>query len=217
MKKEGIIYKAQNKKNGMVYIGATAKSLKQRKADHIQKAQNGTGSYFQEAIGTYGAEAFSWEQIDTASDANDMAFKEKHYILKYNTQLEGYNGDSGGGIRKKVYQYDLKDGSLLRDYNCLSDAADAVNAVSSSISNACLGYNKSCKGSIWSYSATFPISIARDKRLKKVRQYNLLGVLLAEFISVAEASKKTGISKTCISRCCRGERDLSGGFVWKYL
>ena len=64
MKKKGIIYKAQNRENGDVYIGATTKTVEERKADHIQKSEIGTGSYFQEAIGTFGPEAFSWEQIE---------------------------------------------------------------------------------------------------------------------------------------------------------
>ncbi|WP_258226571.1 NUMOD1 domain-containing DNA-binding protein [Aestuariibaculum sp. M13] len=53
-------------------------------------------------------------------------------------------------------------------------------------------------------------------RKKKVVLYSLAGKPLAEFQSVAEASKKTGVSKTCIARCCRGERPHSGGFIWKY-
>ena len=45
---------------------------------------------------------------------------------------------------------------------------------------------------------------------------DLDGRTLQKYKSVAEASRQTGISKTCISRCCRGERDKSGGFKWEY-
>ncbi len=37
-----------------------------------------------------------------------------------------------------------------------------------------------------------------------------------EYKSVADASKETGISKTCISRACRGERENSGRYRWEY-
>ena len=51
MKKKGIIYLAQNKENDEVYIGTTTKTVEERKADHIQKSNNGSGGYFQEASG----------------------------------------------------------------------------------------------------------------------------------------------------------------------
>ncbi|WP_394345717.1 hypothetical protein [Gelidibacter gilvus] len=40
---------------------------------------------------------------------------------------------------------------------------------------------------------------------------------IAEYESVAEASRQTGISKSCISKVCRGERKQSGGYIWKYI
>ncbi|WP_416382011.1 hypothetical protein [Maribacter sp. BPC-D8] len=40
--------------------------------------------------------------------------------------------------------------------------------------------------------------------------------MIYTYLSIVEASKITGISKTCISRCCRGERKQSGGYLWKY-
>ncbi|WP_016988899.1 GIY-YIG nuclease family protein [Flavobacterium sp. ACAM 123] len=36
--KYSIIYKAENTQTGEIYIGATTKSLEERKQDHIQKA-----------------------------------------------------------------------------------------------------------------------------------------------------------------------------------
>lgn len=213
-KKKGIIYKAEHKDSCYVYIGATVNSLEKRKQDHIQKANNGQGGYFQEAISTFGAGAFSWEQIDTAKDVNELAAKEKRYILQYNSQKEGYNGDSGGGIKKKVFQFNPTDRKLIADYDCLQSAA---NAGKRSISNACLGYNKTCMGYYWSYNITETFALNIDLRKKAVCQYTLEGILIAKFQSVSEGSQITGISKTCISRCCRGEREQTGGFLWKYI
>jgi hypothetical protein len=48
--KNYIIYRAQNIFTNEVYIGATTKSIEERKTDHIQKANKEIGSYFQEAI-----------------------------------------------------------------------------------------------------------------------------------------------------------------------
>lgn len=217
MKKKGVIYKAQNKKNGKVYIGATTKTVEERKTDHIQKSEIGTGSYFQKAIGTLGPEAFTWEQIDTANDVNELAEKEKQYIIQYNSQDDGYNTDAGGGIKKKVYQFNPIDGKLVAEYDCLLSAANAVNAGKQSISNTCLGYNKTCNGYYWSYNLTEPYIVEKDLRRKEVKQLDLSGNIITTYQSVAEASKQSGVSSTCISRVCRGEREHSRGYIWRYI
>ncbi len=212
----GIIYKAENTLNGEIYIGATTYDLDKRKADHIQRASRGDTNTFQEAISTYGAEAFNWEQIDTATNSNELAEKEKSSILLYKSKEEGYNQDSGGGFQKKVYQYSL-DGSLIKTYTNLQDAANAVGANKRSISSVCLNINRTCKGYYWSYNYSEPFLPETDRRKKDVIQYSIEGKLIAKYKSVAEASGQTGISKTCISRVCRGEREQTGGYVWKYI
>ncbi len=210
------LYKVVNVSEGQTYIGATTKSIDARKVDHEHKANRGSGSYFQEAIGTYGSDAFEWTQIDTANNVNELAEKERQYILQYNSLENGYNQDSGGGFQKNVYQYSNTDGTLVVVYDSLESAASAVNASRTAISNTCLGQNKTCKGFYWSYTLTEPFVIEGDLRKKDVVQYDLEGNLIAIFESVAEASRQSGISKTCIARCCRGERKQSKGFIWQY-
>ncbi|MEH6770055.1 NUMOD1 domain-containing DNA-binding protein [Maribacter arcticus] len=211
-----IVYLAKNKNNGQAYVGVTKKSIEQRKTDHKQKANKSKGSYFQEAIGTYGPDAFEWTQIDTANDVNELAEKEKQYILQYNSFENGYNQDSGGGFQKNVYQYSITDGNLVAVHDSLKSAALSVTASRTSISNTCLGQNKTCKGFYWSYTLTEPFVIEGDLRKKEVVQYDLEDNQIEIFESVAEASKITGISKTCISRCCREERKQSSGFIWRF-
>lgn len=211
-----IIYKAQNTVNNKVYIGATTNSVEQRKLDHTERATRGEEGKFQQAISTYGAEAFIWEQVDTASSVDELAYKEKQYIYEYNAKDNGYNSDEGGGFNKTVYQYNLLDGSLINRFSCLTDASNLVNATKQCISRACLSVNNSYKGYYWSYEFIEPFKPNVDNRKKEVLQFNLNGDLLNRFNSVADASKFSGISKTCISRVCRGERDQSGGYIWKY-
>lgn len=209
-----LVYKATNLDTGEAYIGTTTRSIEERKADHLQKAKKGTGGYFQEAIGTYGPEAFSWEQIDSTDNRNELAEKEKQYIIQYNSKDKGYNSDSGGGFMKTVYQYN-EEGVLITSYNSLKEVETALNYDKRRISNACINATL-WKGSYWSYSQDCTFKISTDIRKRKVFQYNYNGELVAEFVSVAEASSITGLSKSCISRCCRGERQSSGGFIWSY-
>lgn len=214
--KFNIVYKAENKLTGEVYIGATRNSLHQRKLDHTERANRNENGRFQKALATYGPEAFTWTQIDTASTTDELAQKEKEYILEYKSKGEILNKDCGGGFKKTVYKYSIEDGSLVNTYDSLQSAANAVNASKTGVGNACIGQNKSCKGYYWSYSSTYPMNLT-DERRKTVIQMDLDGRTLQKYKSVAEASRKTGVSKTCISRCCRGERDKSGGFKWRYV
>lgn len=212
----GIIYKVLNTETNQVYIGATTKSIEERKTDHIQKANNEIGSYFQEAISTYGADAFVWEQIDTATSNDELANKEIKYISEYDALNNGYNGDKGGGIKKTIYKYNL-DGSLNNIFEDLSSASNTIVMRKQDVSRACWSVNHTLGGFLWSYEYREPFVPKSDNRKKDVIQYSVNGNTLARYISASEASRKTGISKTCITRCCRGERQKSGGFLWKYI
>jgi hypothetical protein len=210
-----IIYKVVNTITDEVYIGATTKSIEDRKIDHLQKSRKKAGSSFQEAIATNGADAFTWTQIDTASSSNELAEKEKKYILQYDSRENGYNSDNGGGFKKTVYQFDLE-GNLMASFDGLKAIESTLGHDKRRVSNACTT-STVWKGSYWSYSQNNTFKPPRDGRKKKVFQYSLDGEILAHYISVAEAARETGISKTCISRCCRNERRSSSGFIWKYI
>lgn len=215
MKNEYIIYKATNKLNGKIYIGATTKSLEERKKDHIQKALCSKGSAFQEAIAHYTIDNFIWETIDTANNVNELAEKEKEYIKLYDSNHTGYNSDEGGGFKKDVYQYNTT-GNIIATYSSLSDVEKQLHIDKRRISMACT--NSTLFGdSFWSYKENDSFHLLYDNRKKTVAQYDLQGNILSRFDSVSEASKLTGISKTCISRCCRGERQSSKGYIWKYI
>ncbi|MBE7641395.1 GIY-YIG nuclease family protein [Salegentibacter sp. BLCTC] len=217
MNREGIVYRVINKLTNETYIGITFKNLISRKRDHLQKAKKKSGGFFQNAINTYGEDAFKWEQIDTATCCNELAEKEKKYILEYNALNKGYNSDSGGGIKKNVYQYDIETRELLQDFVCLKDAGNAVSATKQDISRACLSANGVLRGYLWSYQKNSEFIPLGDRRKKKVVQLDLSLNFVSEFISVSQAAKKTGLSKTSISRVCRGERESSGGYIWRYI
>lgn len=211
-----IIYKAQNLENGLIYIGATTKDINTRKKDHECKSNGINKNEFQEAISTYGADAFIWEQVDTTQSIDELAQKEQEYIYEYNSKTEGYNESIGGEFQKTVYKYSLKDGACIEKYNCLTDAAITVNSTKQHISRACLSVNKMYKGFYWSYLYKVPFEPENDDRKKAVVQYTLAGEEVAKFVSVAEASRQCNLSRSTIARVCRGERKKGGGYYWEY-
>lgn len=216
MSKLGKIYKAVNKITRQVYIGLTFNESKDRQKDHINKAEKKVGSKFQNAISTYGSDKFEWEEIDTANTPNELAEKEKQYIIKYNAQAEGYNTDRGGGIKKNIYQYDINSGVILSTFNSLSEAAENVGIDKKTISKACLGEIKICAGYYWSYDLLDNYKPEEDVRKKKVLQYCLHKEFIRSYKSVSEAAKMTGINSSSIAKCCRGEYKVAGGFKWEY-
>lgn len=211
--KEGIIYKATNVATGEVYIGATTINLKDRINDHYNKAVKDYGYKFQNAIREYGIENFTWEQIDTAQDPNELALKESNYIEKFDTVNNGYNSNRGGGFKKLIYQYSLT-GELESTFQSLEEASKSSSISEDSISHACVGDRKTSNGFYWTYTTTFDFK--EDIRKKKVIQYDFDGELVKVFDSISEASKATEVNKSSIAKCCRGERKKAGNFVWEF-
>jgi group I intron endonuclease len=211
-----VIYEVTNVLTGMKYIGATSKTLEDRKRDHIQKARKKVGGDFQNALRTYGKEAFEWVQVDTANSANELADKEKEYVIKYDAKDNGYNADRGGGFQKNIYQYDLETGNLISNFPQLECAAIAVGVDKKTISKACLGEIKNCAGYSWSYSLSENFQPEADKRKKKVFQFYFHGEFIQSYNSVYEASRITGVNSSSIAKCCRGEYKFAGDYYWEY-
>jgi len=94
----GIIYKATGP-SGLVYIGQTTESLKERKRRHQYRAYLGDRrGAFQIALLDEGFSAFAWEQIDTAENKIDLDQKERYWIAHYQSDnsAHGYNQNDGG-------------------------------------------------------------------------------------------------------------------------
>ena len=198
--KEGIIYKATNVVTGEIYVGATTINLKDRINDHYNKAVKDYGYKFQNAIREYGSDNFKWEQIDTATNQNDLAEKERSYILKYDCVANGYNQNIGGGFKKYVYQYDVNTGQLLNKFDDLESAAKFVKGNKKSISKACLNDRRTSKNYFWSYTLTNDFSSKIDARKRQIEQCKLDGSFVSAYTSIKQASILTKINKSSIAK-----------------
>jgi hypothetical protein len=57
---------------------------------------------------------------------------------------------------------------------------------------------------------------AKEKLIKQVSQYDLMGKLLQSFESAAAAERSTGIRSSSIIQNARGNGFSAGGYVWRY-
>ncbi len=88
-----IVYKAQNKINGKIYIGITKRSLNARMAAHLQRSNSALYS----ALKKYGLQSFYISVIDTAESWTVLCEKERYWIAFYSCiSPNGYNLTAGG-------------------------------------------------------------------------------------------------------------------------
>ena len=95
-----MIYKATNKINDKSYIGQTVNGLKRRRQRHVSDSlsdRRDNNSYFHKAILKYGKDSFDWEVLAEGDFTLGILNKlEMHFVLLYNTYVNGYNLTKGG-------------------------------------------------------------------------------------------------------------------------
>ena len=55
-----------------------------------------------------------------------------------------------------------------------------------------------------------------EKQKKNVIQLDDFGNIIAEYESIKQAEKETGVNNSKITMCCKGKRKHAGGFCWRY-
>lgn len=111
----GVIYKIENKLNGKVYIGQTTNKrgfkgrynfggvgIERVYKHHFYNKENGYkfNKHLLDSIEKYGFNAFNvYESFDFAFSKSELDFKEKCWILVYNSFHNGYNNSIGGSKR----------------------------------------------------------------------------------------------------------------------
>lgn len=91
---------ATNLVTGMSYIGATTRSLKQRRGRHEWDASRGTPFPFHLALCEYGFDSFVWRILkDGITTKEELDREEEKFIAIFETFTDGYNSDPTGRTR----------------------------------------------------------------------------------------------------------------------
>lgn len=93
----GLIYKIENQVNGKVYIGQTTQALCRRKAEHLTRLRaNKRQHKLYQALRKYGEDSFSFLEIASVPNIEDLDDVEIEIIAQYNSFNRGYNSTAGG-------------------------------------------------------------------------------------------------------------------------
>jgi len=124
---------------------------------------------------------------------------------------------------KPVAQY-TEDGTFIKVFKSLREAAKIIGVVSSQITACCqmrfghktaAGYQlRYFDGNTKNIDPVGPI--CHPNHRVAVSQYSKDGIYVATYEGIREAAKANGMGETHVSSCCRGIRKTAGGYMWEY-
>ena len=142
-------------------------------------------------------------------------------------QIEPYDNETKS-FWKAVEQYTYE-GIFVKEWPSIVTEKKELN-IKNGIGKVCSGIGKTAGGYQWKYKddnriisslvKSKPIKVKKPRPLphnaKRVAQLSIDGKKLNTFVSIASASKETGVSIGNIAGCLKGRQKTAGGFCWKY-
>lgn len=204
-----IIYKATNILNGKAYVGQTVRSLDVRIREHLRKKD----TYFDKALSKYGINSFRFEIIDSAKTVQELNAKEVFWINFFNTFGEnGYNMCEGGGNTTGFHHSEHSKKAMSEKKKSAYIGVGNPFYGKHHSEKSCEKMKESRKGRI--ITTEWRKHISEGSKAKVKVQNIETGEI---FNSIKEAATKYNIIPTHISRVCRGKRNKTGGYHWKYV
>ena len=184
------VYQHKNLRNGKSYIGMTSLEPKKRWENGLSGYRNNQQMYNDIKNSDWNTD---WEHNIIRQ------FENKQEALKYEAFLIAMLGTVRNGYNTSAYA----------SHSCKHSEESKRK-----MSEAKTGENNYWYGK--HHSEESKQKMAENRPSKLVLQFSKDGEFIAEYSSIHEAERHTGLSASNICKCCRGERKSAGGFIWRY-
>ena len=196
--------------NGKSYIGITC-------AKPYTRRWTSGGMYRKQHKMNNAITKYGWENVKhivllSGLSLEEANKKEKELIAKYNSIANGYNVSGGGGSNKGISP-SLETRNKISIANKGKKRPWATENLQSFVENNG-AWNKGKTLSSSHYQKLMPHWKKRCKPITAFDRYTMKPVL--HFDSCENAAKFVGIAPENISRCAKGIRPTSAGYVWRY-
>lgn len=200
--------------DGMIYIGMTKHTVQKRIELGYQHNLR-----MKDAMSLIDKRQLKTEIIEDNLTKEEADAAEIKYIAQFNSTDPnvGYNISKGGvktfkGLKHtekyKKHMSDLFKGRTFSEEH-RKNLSDALKGNMVGEKNPMYGKPKSKETIEKQYQA-------HKHEMKSVIQKDFEGNILNVFFSIHEASRKTGIARSCIHNCLIGKQKSSKGFFWEY-
>lgn len=219
------VYMHENRANGKKYIGITSQKPTRRwqNGQHYENC-----AAFFRAIQKYGWNGFRHEILYTELTQAEAERLEVELIAKYQTQdpAKGYNLAAGGAARSGWHHTDEakeKIGAHTRGIPLSAEHRAKIGDAQRGEKNHAYGKRLSEEHRRKVSEGLKGREVTKETR-ERIREAKTLAsgravvchTTGARFRSLAEAARETGINRTSILSCCRGQRQTAGGYRWAY-
>lgn len=193
----GYIYLIENDINNKKYVGLTTQTIDKRWKQHLNASKYKNYKLYY-AMRKYGIEHFHIKEIDKTEDFEELKELEKYWIKYYDTYDNGYNQTFGGEGAIKIDREKIKE--LYSEGKTLTEVSKETFHSRNSISIALRGMN---------------VRIVRKiTKGKEIEAYNDNGELEKSYLTIRDAIKDTGLSRSCLSVAIKYNLRRKGYF-WK--
>ena len=208
--------------DGRVYIGMTGQKPEVR-------WQSGTGyktnTYFTRSINKYGWQNFKHEIIAQGLSKEQAQKLEIRLIAEYksNDRKCGFNISVGGESHKGVkisewHKERVRQANIGKTVS--QETREKLSAASKKTWSDPAHIERICQLNIGEKNPQYGKKKTDEEKLKRgakqVLQFDIGGEFLAEYISLHNASEKTGVPRGDIKKCCDGIFKQAGGYVWEF-
>jgi hypothetical protein len=212
------IYVIRNIINDNCYVGQSVDIIR-RWCNHKSLPNKSYDYPLYRAFRKYGIDNFEFKVLEYVDNTDDLTNREQFWYDKleptYN-QVKPVEPISNT-LQRAVCMIDKLTLDVIECYVSSAVAGRMNNFDSSTIIKCCKRKKTSYKGAYWCYYEDCDTFVPKViYRQEKVIRINDETNEIKRYNTINEASKELDISADNIIKCCRGERNRTGGYRWSF-